>query len=264
MRIEVTGTTLQDAINNAMIELGTVSDNIQYDVLQEGTQGFLGIGAKPFKISAFRKDDKEEIYKIESANKEEKLVQNETGVYEFKSNKTNEYKKTEEKHEKYENKESFVIKNPDEVYRLAKNFLDPIIAEFKTKIEMSYTVSKESNTLIINIKGDKIGVLIGKHGQTLDALQHLVNIIVNNDLKEHVKIRIDSENYRDKRNKTLEALAKSIAVTVRKTKKEYVLEPMSSYERRIIHSVLQKERNIDTVSVGVDRERHVVVKYRRN
>ena len=259
MRVEVTGSTLEAAINNAMVELGTVSDNIQYDVIQTGTQGFLGIGAKPFKISAYRKDDKEEIYKIESANKEEKLVQNEAGVYEFKSNKTEENKTSHS----YEHKGT-AIKNPEEIYKLAKNFLDPIISEFNTKIDMSWTVSKDSNTLIINIKGDKIGVLIGKHGQTLDALQHLVNIVVNNDLKEHVKIRIDSENYRDKRNKTLEALAKSIAVTVRKTKKDYALEPMSSYERRIIHSVLQKERNIDTVSVGEDKERHVIVKYRRS
>ena len=261
MRIEVSGSTLEAAINNAMIELGTVSDNIQYEILQEGTQGFLGIGAKPYKISAFRKDDKEELYKVESANKEEKLVQNEAGVYEFKSNKTEEIKGS---FHNYEHKSSTPIKNPEEIFKLAKNFLDPIISEFNTKIDMSWTLSKDSNTLVINIKGDKIGVLIGKHGQTLDALQHLVNIVVNNDLKEHVKIRIDSENYRDKRNKTLETLAKSIAVTVRKTKKDYALEPMSSYERRIIHSVLQKERNIDTVSVGEDKERHVVVKYRRS
>ena len=108
-----------------------------------------------------------------------------------------------------------------------------------------------------------MGVIIGKHGQTLDAIQHLTNIVINNGKNSRVRIRIDSENYRDKRNKTLESLAKSVANIVRKTHKDYELEPMSSFERRIIHSVLQKERNIETTSVGTDKERHVVVKYRR-
>jgi spoIIIJ-associated protein len=128
---------------------------------------------------------------------------------------------------------------------------------------MSYTANVDSNTLVLNISGEKMGVVIGKHGQTLDAIQHLVNIVVNNGKSSRVRIRIDSENYRDKRNKTLESLAKSVANNVRKTHKDYELEPMSSYERRIIHSVLQKERNIETTSVGLDKDRHVVVKYKR-
>ena len=89
------------------------------------------------------------------------------------------------------------------------------------------------------------------------------NMVINNGQSSRVKVRIDSENYRDKRNKTLESLAKSVANTVRKTHKDYELEPMTSYERRIIHSVLQKEKNIETTSIGTDKERHVVVKYRR-
>ena len=108
-----------------------------------------------------------------------------------------------------------------------------------------------------------MGVLIGKHGQTLDALQHLTNIIVNTGETDKVHIRMDSEKYRDKRMETLENLAKSVASNVRRTKRDYALEPMSSYERRIIHSILQKEKNIETVSEGMDRKRHVVVKYKR-
>ncbi len=141
--------------------------------------------------------------------------------------------------------------------------MEPIFKEFNTKIDINYTANVEANTLVINISGEKIGVVIGKHGQTLDAIQHLTNIVVNSGKANRVRIRIDSENYREKRNKTLEALAKSVANNVRKTHKEYELEPMSSYERRIIHSVLQKEKNIETVSKGLDKERHVVVKYKR-
>ena len=128
---------------------------------------------------------------------------------------------------------------------------------------MSYDINIDQNLFILNISGEKMGVVIGKHGQTLDAIQHLTNIVVNNGKTNRVRIRIDSENYRDKRNKTLESLAKSVANIVRKTHKDYELEPMSSFERRIIHSVLQKERNIETESMGIDNNRHVVVKYKR-
>ena len=154
-------------------------------------------------------------------------------------------------------------RDPEEVFNQAKTFLEPIFKEFNTNINISYTANVNENLLILNISGEKMGVVIGKHGQTLDAIQHLVNIVVNGGQTSRVRIRIDSENYRDKRNKTLESLAKSVANNVRKTHKDYELEPMSSYERRIIHSVLQKERNIETVSIGVDRERRVVVKYKR-
>ena len=256
MKIEVKGDTLDEAINNAMIELSTTSDNILYDIVQQGSSGFLGIGAKPFIIDAYKKDDKEENYKRQSENKKEKLVEKESGVYEFKSEKVSTSKGFAKKEEK-------MTRNPEEVFEEVKAFLTPIFNEFNTKINMSYDVNADTNMFVLNISGDKMGVVIGKHGQTLDAIQHLTNIVVNNGKSSRVKIRIDSENYRDKRNKTLESLAKSVANTVRKTHKDYALEPMSSYERRIIHSVLQKEKNIETTSIGSDKERHVVVKYRR-
>ena len=256
MKIEVKGDTLDEAINNAMIELSTTSDNILYDIVQQGSSGFLGIGAKPFIIDAYKKDDKEENYKKQSENKKEKLVEKESGVYEFKSEKVSTSKGFAKKEEK-------MTRNPEEVFEEVKTFLTPIFNEFNIKINMSYDVNADTNMFVLNISGDKMGVVIGKHGQTLDAIQHLTNIVVNNGKSSRVKIRIDSENYRDKRNKTLESLAKSVANTVRKTHKDYALEPMSSYERRIIHSVLQKEKNIETTSIGSDKERHVVVKYRR-
>lgn len=256
MRIEIKGETLDEAINNAMVELSTTSDNISYDLIQEGSAGFLGIGAKPFIIEAYRKDDKEENYKKDSANKKEKLVENEKGVYEFKSEKVSTNKGFSKKEEK-------MTRDPEEVFKEVKEFLTPIFNEFNINIDMSYDTNVDQNLFILNISGEKMGVVIGKHGQTLDAIQHLTNIVVNNGKSNRVRIRIDSENYRDKRNKTLESLAKSVANIVRKTHKDYELEPMSSFERRIIHSVLQKERNIETTSIGTDKDRHVVVKYRR-
>ena len=256
MRIEAKGETLDEAINNAMVQLTTTSDNLLYDVIQEGTTGFFGIGAKPFIIEAYKKDDKEEKYKKESANKKDKLVEKEKGVYEFKSEKAVSNKGFTKNEEK-------MTRDPEEVFNEAKDFLLPIFNEFNTTINLSYETNVDNNLLVINVSGDKIGVVIGKHGATLDALQHLTNIIVNNGKQNRVRIRLDSENYREKRNKTLESLAKSVANNVRKTHKDYELEPMTAYERRIIHSVLQKERNIETVSKGQDKERHVVVKYKR-
>lgn len=256
MRIQIKGETLDEAINNAMIELSTTSDNLAYELIQEGSQGFLGIGSKPYIIEAYKKDDKEEKYKKESVNKKEKLVPDQNGVYEFKSEKVSTQKGFSKKEEK-------MTRDPEEVFRKAKEFLDPIFKEFNTNINIDYNANVETNTLVLNINGERMGVIIGKHGQTLDAIQHLVNIVVNTGESNRVRIRIDSENYRDKRNKTLESLAKSVANNVRKTHKDYELEPMTSYERRIIHSVLQKERNIETASIGEDKERHVVVKYRR-
>ena len=145
MRIEAKGDTIDEAINNAMIELSTISDNLAYDVIQEGSTGFFGIGAKPFIISAYRKDDKEEIYKKNTENKKEKLVEKESGVYEFKTEKVSTNKglaKTEEK----------MTEDPEEVFKEVKKFLEPIFNEFNTKINISYTANVEANTLIINIR----------------------------------------------------------------------------------------------------------------
>ena len=116
MRIEVKGETLDEAINNAMIELSTTSDNLSYEVKQEGSSGFLGIGAKPFIIEAYKKDDKEENYKKNSVNKKEKLVENSSGVYEFKSEKVSTSKGFAKKEEK-------MTRDPEEVFNEAKAFL---------------------------------------------------------------------------------------------------------------------------------------------
>ena len=131
MRMQIKGESLDEAINNAMIELSTTSDNIAYDLIQEGNSGFLGIGAKPYIIEAYKKDDKEELYKKNSEGKKEKLVQNDTGVYEFKSEKVNSNKDFEKNVQK-------MTRDSEEVFNKAKEFLTPLFKEFNTNIEMSY------------------------------------------------------------------------------------------------------------------------------
>ena len=252
MRIRVSNETLDGAINNAMIELSITSDRLKYEIIQEGTTGFLGIGSKPFIIEAYDKEDKEEQYRIENEKKEENKLINKEGIYEFKSsNKTFDKEKEE------------MTRDEKEVYKQIEDFIKPILNEFDENIKIEYETEKDKNLIKINLIGDKMGVIIGKHGQTLDVLQHLLSLVVNKGEEKKVHIRIDSENYRKKRSEAIENLARSIANTVRKTKRDKELNPMSSYERRIIHSVLQKEKNIETISVGSDKNRHVIVKYRR-
>ena len=157
-----------------------------------------------------------------------------------------------------------MVRDPKEVEERARKIIEPILKEFENiNVNLEFTPNIDTNTMMINLIGENLGVIIGKHGATLDALQHLTNIIVNTNEEHRVRIKLDSENYRDKRYKTLESLAKSVANNVRKSHKSYELEPMPSYERKIIHSILQKEKNIETESIGIDKQRHIVVKYKR-
>lgn len=274
MTVIVKGSSVDDALTKAMIELGVSSDNIEYKVLSEAKNGFLGIGAKQCEIEAWKKEDKAEAspkektkekvknekekeVKIQVSNKENKeivegLQEAQENVFEFNSKKqVKNFEKTQ------------MTRNPEEVIQKAKDFLEPIFKQIDIVPEIEAIVDKDDNVITLNLKGKNMGVLIGKHGVTIDALQHLVSLIVNQNEKDKVRIRIDSENYRDKREETLSHLAHSVAQKVRKTKKAIALEPMSAYERRIIHSTLQKERNIETISEGEDKYRHVVVKFHR-
>ncbi|MDO5564739.1 MAG: RNA-binding cell elongation regulator Jag/EloR [Eubacteriales bacterium] len=268
MSIIEKGSTIDEALTKAMIELGVSSDNIEYEIISEGSNGFLGIGAKPFEIEVWKKGEKptnkeklkdntkqEEIkVKIKETKEEVKkegLNEKEKGVFEFNSYK----------HKQEEIKE--MTRDPQEVIENTKKFLEPIFKGIGICPEIEADINKKENTIVLNFKGDNMGIIIGKHGVTIDALQHLVNLNANKGEKDKVRIRIDSENYRKKRQDTLERLARSVAQSVKKTKRKVALEPMSAYERRIIHSTLQSERNIETYSEGEDRYRHVVVKYRR-
>ena len=123
--------------------------------------------------------------------------------------------------------------------------------------------NEEEKSLEINLMGEDMGVLIGKRGQTLDSLQYLVSLVVNKETEEYVRVKVDTENYRQRRKETLENLARNIAGKVKKTRRSVTLEPMNPYERRIIHSALQGERFISTHSEGEEPFRRVVVTYKR-
>lgn len=141
----------------------------------------------------------------------------------------------------------------------AKKFLDEIFAAMEMEVNVTVRMNDEDNSLDIELAGDDMGILIGKRGQTLDSLQYLTSIIVNKGKEEYIRVKIDSENYRRRRKDTLEKLAKNLSSKVKKTGRNVTLEPMNPYERRIIHSYLHDDDEINTYSVGDEPTRKVVI-----
>ena len=131
----------------------------------------------------------------------------------------------------------------------------------EVQIDASYDEGEKE--LSVNMTGDDMGILIGKRGQTLDSLQYLVSLVVNKESEGYVRVKLDTENYRERRKETLETLAKNIAYKVKRTKRSVSLEPMNPYERRIIHSALQSDRYVVTRSEGEEPFRHVVISLKR-
>ena len=151
-----------------------------------------------------------------------------------------------------------------EVKKVAHDFLVGVFATMDMDVEITEEYQKETGILTVNMEGDDMGVLIGKRGQTLDSLQYLVSLVVNKDVDGYIHVKADTENYRERRKKTLENLAKNIAFKVKRTRQPVALEPMNPYERRIIHSALQNEKYITTYSEGEEPYRKVVVALKKD
>lgn len=205
------GKTVDDAITNALVALETTSDNIEYEVLEKGSNGFLGIGNKPAKIQA-RIKEKE----VTSMSIEETCIE----------------------------------------------FLSKVFSAMDMIVKINVEVDEEE--VKVDLIGDDMGVLIGKRGQTLDSLQYLLSLVINKNTENYLRVKLDTENYRERRKETLENLAKNIAFKVKRTKRPVTLEPMNPYERRIIHSALQNDRYVTTRSEGEEPFRHVVVVLKKN
>lgn len=200
--IEISAKNVDDAITQATVQLGITSDQLEYEVLDKGSTGFLGIGSKNAVIKARKK------FSID-----ENVVE----------------------------------------------FLSSIFDAMKMEVEILVAVNEEEHIIEVELKGDDMGILIGKRGQTLDSLQYLTNLAINKHSDEYYKVKIDTEDYRKRRKETLENLAKNIAYKVKRTKRPVSLEPMNPFERRIIHSALQNDHYVTTHSEGDEPYRHVVV-----
>lgn len=205
--IEISAKNVDDAITQATVQLGITSDQLEYEVLDKGSTGFLGIGSKNAVIKARKK------FSID-----ENVVE----------------------------------------------FLSSIFDAMKMEVEILVAVNEEEHIIEVELKGDDMGILIGKRGQTLDSLQYLVSLVVNKDSEDYIRVKVDTEDYRKRRKETLENLAKNIAYKVKRSRRPVALEPMNPYERRIIHSALQNDKYVTTHSEGEEPYRHVVVTLKKN
>ena len=205
--IEVSAKTVDDAITEACQKLVVTSDKLEYEVVEEGSAGFLGIGSKPAVIKARVKSSMEDT---------------------------------------------------------AKDFLKDVFEAMDLTVVVNVEYDEVENFMKIELSGDEMGVLIGKRGQTLDSLQYLVSLVVNKNIENYIRVKVDTENYRQRRKETLENLAKNISYKVKRTKRPVSLEPMNPYERRIIHSALQNDKYVTTYSEGEEPFRHVVVTLKRS
>ena len=201
--IEVSAKTVEDALTDASVQLGITSDQLEYEIVEKGSNGFLGlIGSKNATIRV----------KVKSSVEDE-----------------------------------------------VREFLTSVFNAMKMQVEIEINKYEDERFLDVELKGDDMGVLIGKRGQTLDSLQYLTSLAINKHSDVYYKVKIDTEDYRKRRRDTLENLARNIAYKVKRTKRPVSLEPMNPFERRVIHSALQNDRYVTTHSEGEEPYRHVVV-----
>lgn len=291
--IEVSGKTREEAIMKASVKLETPSDELDIEVVSEGSKGFLGFGSKPYVIRARKKmeavsevvEETEEIEKIiqimEPAATEEIEIIDEGQPEQLEETQPGEDRpkdgekerepdrqapaksKAREHRPKREGRPIEVLTDEaqiEEVKRRAEEFLASVFEAMHIDVHMESVYNMTDGSLTIDFSGENMGILIGKRGQTLDSLQYLTGLVLNKGKNVYVKVKLDTEDYRARRKETLENLARGIAFKVKKSKRQVVLEPMNPYERRIIHSTLQGNRNVETFSEGEEPFRHVVVK----
>lgn len=261
--IEISAKTVDDAINEGLARLGTTSDKMEVDVIERESSGFLGLfGKHDAKVRVRLKE-------IKPAPVVEKKVVKDTKPASVRNNvetKTEEkpvvdiQRKPKKKFDEIEKIEPVSADRQEKAKTDAIKFLTDVFKAMKLEASINVEFDAAENELSIDVKAEDMGVLIGKRGQTLDSLQYIVSLAINKDSNEYVKVKLDSENYRIRRKETLENLAKNIASKVKRTGRQVSLEPMNSFERRIIHSTLQGDPDCETFSEGNDPFRKVVVK----
>lgn len=286
--IEVTGKSVEEAITNACTKLGIPSDKLDYEVIDKGNSGFLGIfNSKPAKIKA-RENRKNQklillrLLKVRSTCSCRKKFEKKADDFkkaepkkEFKSEPKKEFKKEHKPADNHKNaevkeapkveaqpqpkEEPFTAEQKEVIKKDIKEFLNNMFGAMSMEVKADITFDDEENSVNVDLSGDNMGVLIGKRGQTLDSIQYLTSLVINKNSEKYVRVKLDTENYRKRRKETLESLAKNIAYKVKRSRRPVSLEPMNPYERRIIHSALQADKFVSTRSEGEEPFRHVVV-----
>ncbi len=267
--IRVSAKTVDDAITEALIQLGVTSDRLEYEVIEKGSAGFLGIGMKQAVIEARRKPEPKE-EKIEEPVVEEPVkaepkkveaVQPQKAAAEKKADEPQKaaFEKAVEKEVKEEvKKETKLVEVQPQTIEAVEDFLKNTMKAMDMEVELKTEIDQDG-ALCVDMSGEHMGILIGKRGQTLDSLQYLANRVANKHQEGYVRVKLDTENYRARREETLRHLAKNIAHKVKRNRRPVALEPMNPYERRIIHSALQSDPYVMTHSEGEEPFRKVVI-----
>ena len=267
--IRVSAKTVDDAITEALIQLGVTSDRLEYEVIEKGSAGFLGIGMKQAVIEARRKPEPKE-EKVEEPVVEEPVkaepkkvetVQPQKAAAEKKADEPQKdaFEKAVEKEAKEEvKKETKLVEVQPQTIKAVEDFLKNTMKAMDMEVELKTEIDQDG-ALCVDMSGEHMGILIGKRGQTLDSLQYLANRVANKHQEGYVRVKLDTENYRARREETLRHLAKNIAHKVKRNRRPVALEPMNPYERRIIHSALQSDPYVMTHSEGEEPFRKVVI-----
>lgn len=267
--IRVSAKTVDDAITEALIQLGVTSDRLEYEVIEKGSAGFLGIGMKQAVIEARRKPEPKE-EKVEEPVVEEPVkaepkkvetVQPQKAAAEKKADEPQKaaFEKAVKKEVKEEvKKETKLVEVQPQTIEAVEDFLKNTMKAMDMEVELKTEIDQDG-ALCVDMSGEHMGILIGKRGQTLDSLQYLANRVANKHQEGYVRVKLDTENYRARREETLRHLAKNIAHKVKRNRRPVALEPMNPYERRIIHSALQSDPYVMTHSEGEEPFRKVVI-----
>ena len=269
--IETTGKTVEDALSAALEKLGVAAEDVEYEILEKPSKGFLGFGAKPAKIQVklkeipaeIKPEIQEPVANIEAHVEENIAEKIEPVLEETKTEPAEEIKPVEEiPPAEIETAEEIPPVDKEEVIARAKNFLAEVFAAMQ--IEITVTAVENDSEIVLDLAGKNLGVLIGKHGQTLDALQYLTNLTANvYNGAEKIYFVLDVENYRNRRAAALTKLAKSVAERAIRTRQDVKLEPMSRTERKVIHTALQNNPKVETHSAGEDPHRYIIVSPKR-
>lgn len=244
------GTSIEEAVKLALDDLGIAEEDAQVTVLEQPSKGFFGLGSKLAKVRVEKKaEEKEPEPAEEPAQADIKIADTKPQIE----------KKKEEVKEETPHVE--IIKPEENLEPLTDHVAIDFLKEIMEKMNLTLdiTARKGEHSIYLDIKGKDAGTIIGKRGQTLDAVQYLTSLVVNKDTDKYVRVVVDAENYRSKREKTLQQLADRLAGKVIKNKRSVRLEPMNPYERKVIHATLQSNSKVTTRSEGDEPYRRVII-----
>ena len=269
--IDVTGKTEEEAIQNALRQLGLDRDDVSVEILERAKSGFLGLGSCPAKVRVSYGLEEEEAAPAESAPEIREERKEERPKPPKAEKKTRQDRKPAEAQAAPAEKKPAEQPAPaadlgeevdDEKAQAIRKFLSGLLEQMESSAEIRIYLPEKGRYKVI-LEGKNLGALIGRRGETLDAIQQLTSYAVNRSGNGRVRVQLDAENYREKREQSLQHLARKVAAKVTKYRRSVTLEPMNAYERHVIHTALQDVPGVTTYSTGTEPNRRVIVAYDR-